>query len=452
MCRNKTKKPAFFYKLEAFLKQKRLLSLFLLMLCILSSCGYEGAERSFVKETHPQDMLADNEVIELTIATIRHPEDVWGMDNDLQLAAANFNRNHPNCQIKVVDYLEEGENNTENALRRLYAEIISGNYPDMICFSQLSPYPFISKDLLIDMDECINADSSITPNDLVSIKALRSLGGLFLLGSNITADTLIAQYSRFGNRYGWTLQEYLDLETSSSPDTWMIYNITHEYFLKKVSQRYTRTAIDWISGTCDFYNKDFIEILLASSRIEDHQANENNALSGFAGELVSQGKLITAVVQTDQVYTLALNELDAADKLSSVGWPTVDGSCGTDIRFQHPVGIVSKSRHIEECWTFIKYLLQEHSITYGIPVYMPRLLAEIEAAQSSEEKTTQMTRNQAERFLDLLDHIENVAIYDDVVIDIIMAESKDFFSGYKTAEEAAMAIQEKVSLYVAEQQ
>lgn len=81
-------------------------------------------------------------------------------------------------------------------------------------------------------------------------------------------------------------------------------------------ERYTRTAINWNEGICDFYNDNFIEILLAGSRIQDRQADGSNALSGFAGALVSQGKLITAVSQTDPVYSFALNEMDAAEELS----------------------------------------------------------------------------------------------------------------------------------------
>lgn len=441
-----------FHHWGKILQLKRFLVLFLLALFILPSCSYENLKRPYEGKNSPANGLDENDVIELTIATIRHPKDIWGMDNDLQLAAASFNRINPFCQIKIVDYLEDGETNTDNALRRLYSDIISGNYPDMICFSQISPYPFIAKNLLIDMDKCIATDSSITPDDIVSIQALRSLGGLFLLGSNVTADTLIAQFSRFGSRYGWTLQEYLNLESSCSPDTWIVYNITRETFLKSVAQRYTRTAINWENGTCDFTNKDFVEILLASSRIRDYQIDKNNTLSGYTGALVAQGNLITAVSLTDQVYAFARDEMNAGEKLSYIGWPTVDGSCGTDIRFQHPVGIISKSKHIEECWAFVKFLLQEHTINYGIPIYMPRLLAEIESAQDSKDRIPRMTSDQAQRFLDLLDHIENIAIYDDVVIDIIMSESKDFFAGYKTAEDTAMNIQAKISLYVSEQQ
>ena len=447
----KATKSTMLYQKVRRLELKGLCILFLLIPLLLPSCGYARVEQPYTETDSQPDSMQQKDVIELKIATIRHPQDHWGMDNDIQLAAASFNQDNPDCHIIVVDYSEDGKINVDNALRRINTEIISGNYPDMICFSQISPYPFISKDLLLNMDDCIASDPTVSPNDIVSIQALRSFGGLFLLGSNITVDTLVARYSQFGSRYGWTLQEYLNLEASCSPDTWMIYNITHEEFLKKTAQRYTRTAIDWSEGICDFYNENFIEILLASSRIQDRQANESNALSGFTGALVSQGKLIAAVAQTDQVYSFALNELDAGEELSYIGWPTVDGSCGTDIRFQHPVGIVSKSKHVEECWRFVKYLLQEHNIKYGIPVYMPRLLTEINDAQSSEEKNTQMTRRQAERLLDLLVHVENTALYDDEVIEIIMSESTDFFAGYKTAEETAEAIQSKVSLYVAEQ-
>lgn len=196
----------------------------------------------------------------------------------------------------------------------------------------------------------------------------------------------------------------------------------------------------------------FIEILKASKRIQDKPETEDNVLYGLGGALISNGKLITAVASGDFVYNLALCEHDAGEPLSYIGWPTGNGNCGTDLIISHPVGIVSKGNHIDGCWEFIKYMLKNADSKHALPMYMPRLLEELEDAKSNEENPIQMTDRQVERFLELLDHIENVAIYDDTVMSIIMTESEDLFAGYKSAEEIARVIQSKVSLYVEEQQ
>ena len=212
-------------------------------------------------------MEADKEKTELVLATMRSPADTLKMENEIQDAASTFNQSNEHYHVTVVDYLQEGNEGRKNGLQKLNTEITSGTYPDMICFSQISLSPFLAKGLLLDMDTCISKDETMTPEDLVAVKALRSLGGLYLLGSNITADTLIAQYARFGDRYGWSFQEYLDIENAEGSDVWVIYNITHELLLKEVAKRYVRTAIDWETGECSFNNEDFIELLNACARI-----------------------------------------------------------------------------------------------------------------------------------------------------------------------------------------
>ena len=86
-----------------------------------------------------------------------------------------------------------------------------------------------------------------------------------------------------------------------------------------------------------------------------------------------------------------------------------------------------------------------------MPVYMPLLLEKLASAQKSGETPVQLSDDDADRFLSLLSEIENVAIYDNAVLDIISKESAAFFKGDKTAEDAAELIQSKVSIYLAEQ-
>ena len=433
---------------------KKLVSIIgiLTIISMLISCGAEGKTIDSMQSAEYSSEQETEEKIELVLATMRHPQDTMRMENAIQNAAAGFNQSNSRYHVTVIDYLQDGAAGKQNGLRQLNAEIVSGKYPDMICFSQISPFPYISKELLLDMDECIATDVDIMPDDIISLSAMRSLGGLFLLGSNVTVDTLIAQQSRFGERYAWSLQEYLEIEAAEDPSVWIIYNITHDVLLREVGQRYVRSAINWETGVCDFDNAEFVALLDACSRIQEKPEMPGNELVGLGASFVAEGKLITAESMTDQVYTLARDEAFAGEKLSYIGWPTIDGSCGTDVRFQHPVGIVSKSEHIEGCWEFVKYLLQEVPVQYGIPVYKPRLLNELNKAKNNDELYEQMTSEQADHFLELLDHIENLAIYDETVTGIILTESEDFFAGRKSAEETASVIQSKVSLYLSELQ
>ena len=424
----------------------------LVFISFLPSCRAKESEYVHAEKAEFASEMPAETRTELILATMRHPQDTMKMENAIQSAAASFNQSNSKYYVTVVDYLQEGADGKQNGLRLLNTEITSGQCPDMICFSQISPFPYLSKGLLLDMEECLAADADVAPDDIIALDAMRSLGGVFLLGSNVTVDTLIAQQSRFGDRYAWSLQEYLEIEATEDPSVWIIYNITHDILLREVGQRYSRSAINWEVGECDFDNAEFVALLDACSRIQEKPEMPGNELVGLGASFVAEGKLITAESMTDQVYTLARDEAFAGEKLSYIGWPTIDGSCGTDVRFQHPVGIVSKSEHVEGCWAFIKYLLQEIPVRYGIPVYKPRLLDEIDKAKNSEEPYERMTDEQGEHLLDLLDHIENLAIYDETVTEILLSESESFFAGRRSAEETAELIQSKVSLYLSELQ
>ena len=168
---------------------------------LFAACGSNAPEATRMDKLTDAQMEADEGKIELVLATMRSPADTLKMENEIQDAASTFNQSNEHYHVTVVDYLQEGNEGRKNGLQKLNTEITSGTYPDMICFSQISLSPFLAKGLLLDMDTCISKDETMTPEDLIAVKALRSLGGLYLLGSNITADTLIAQYARFGDRY-----------------------------------------------------------------------------------------------------------------------------------------------------------------------------------------------------------------------------------------------------------
>lgn len=429
--------------------KKRISGLFLAAVLLLSACG--SRTNPVIIAPDGSNLSNQGEKTELVLATINDTLATAGLDSVLREAVTSFNQSQDKYSVTICDYSQNGVLNAKEAERKLNTELISGQYPDMVCFSNISMSPYLAKGLLLDLRECMERDASITSDDLVGSAALQKQDeGIFYLSSDGSFSTLAARFSDFGDRYGWSFGEYLERESELDSNVWLIYNITHSSFLREVAERYSRDTIDWRSGTCHFDNLEFIEILKASMRIQDKPETDDNMLFGPGGTLVAQGKLVAALVYGDQVSKLALSENDAGQKLSYIGWPTVDGRCGTDLKLGHPVGILSKGNHIDGCWEFMKHYLTNGGYKDALPMYKPRLLSELEDAKTKKDNPVPLTDEQAERFLDLLDHIENVAIYDETVMDIIMSESEDFFAGHRTAEETADIIQSKVRLYLAE--
>ncbi len=132
-------------------------------------------------------------------------------------------------------------------------------------------------------------------------------------------------------------------------------------------------------------------------------------------------------------------------KIATIGQPTLVGSCGSDVYVQDTVGILICGSNIEGCWELVKFMLENYGSTDdSLPVYMPLLRKEIDDAKNSTD--LQVTFNDRD-FLKLLEKVNNTAVYDNTVQELLKTNLNDFLDGKKSAEETADAIQTKISLF-----
>lgn len=399
---------------------------------------------SLLSPVDPSELVKKGELV---LATV-------GDSNAVKVAVADFNRQSSEYTIVINDYSEDGAYDTNTAITRLNTDIISGKYPDLMLFSELSPFAYINKGYLLDLYQFIDNDAEIKREAIAILKQLEVGDGVFYLCNTFMIETLVALNSEFGDATGWTLDKYLEIEKNMPPNSETLYNNTKAQFLRKISARYLRSAVDWETGRCDFDNSIFISILEASNRIKENPENPKEMDFTYGSVRVAKKTLVAASTWSETVSKLAYEEKMAGCRLSFIGWPTVDGSCGSDIHVFAPVGICSQSNYPEACWDFLKFMLKGVDIDSPgrLPVYMPYLQKQIEKAKlEAPPGGAKMTDEDAQRFLALLNEIDNVAIYDETVLGIIDEEASAFFAGEKTAEETASIIQSRVQLYVSEQ-
>ena len=278
----------------------------------------------------------------------------------LDYMAAQFNDTAPGFTVRVVDYSDGTAYTPEQAAARLTTEIISGKGPDMVCFNGISPYPYIRSGMLANIGAFIAQDGDISLDDIVIADVLKEGEGIYFKPSSFAVDSMVARTDRFGARYGWTVDEYLDMDRS----------------------------------------------------------------------------------------------LLAGCELSYIGWPTPDGSCGSDAMLKDSIGIISTGQSTERCWKFIKYMVMNAPNGLDLPrmpVYKPLLDAAIKEAHTSDSLQVKVTDADADSFYALIDRVENSTLYDTQMLRIISEESQAYFNGDKTAAEAARIIQSKASIYLAEQ-
>ena len=177
---------------------RRIASVLLAAALLLSACGY-----SVENQAHgPQPTMAQDEdgKIELVMATLGSANAALAMDQRVYEAVSGFNASQNRYHVTIVNY-NTGENgNTaageEQGMTRLLTEIAAGQYPDLICFDNISPYPFIAKGVLLDMESCMAGDEDIRIEDIMCYRALRAWGGVYMLGNWLSTDGLYGLSSR----------------------------------------------------------------------------------------------------------------------------------------------------------------------------------------------------------------------------------------------------------------
>ena len=377
-----------------------------------------------------------------------------------------FNLYSPDYYVDYVDLTENGAYTEAQALDRLNTALTNGTAPDMFSLislesGYLSPFPYSRKGLFVDLAARIEQDPEISLDDILIAKALQNdAGGLFFLCDQIDITSYIADYERFGDRYGWTFDEYLALDAQLAPGQMVFYNLTRDRFLQESAASYMRTAIDWTKGTCDFNNPGFISLLNTAKKLrETPEPEDPDEMIFWSPNHIFDGTMVAEIDMITNVGDIAAQQRERnVDKLSYIGWPSPDGSCGSVFDLQSSFAIFSTSTQQDGCWAFMKYCLRRVP-DYGLPVYRPALEKQLAAAQTelsvlprgNYEFKEPLTAAEAEQFRVFLSQIEHTNFYDQTAMQIIQNECAAFFSGDKSAEETAALIQSRLSLYVSEQ-
>lgn len=391
---------------------------------------------------------------ELTLA-------VFCSDSAIEQHVARFNALSDDYTIKMVNYTAEAGGEA-NARLRLNTELGSGGGPDMICFpnavtEDIGPLNYVVRGVFEDLTPWIDAE--IGRSNLMVWDALSEYGGVYVISDGFSCKGMKGLREVFGDARGWTIQDYLDMEASLEPWQDMCYHMDPAYFIEMLSRRYMRTAIDWERGTCDFDNPEFIAILEAAARVKEDRTAEHESLESFetAWSRMGRGQLMvsfTSFSDTDLENGPNFDNYYTGKEVTYIGYPSTDGEDGLFAELDFALGICVNSEHKEACWDFVRdMLLNSGDPTLprmGLPLYRPAFEAAL-ASCIGEESTQLHSEEEAEKYRAFIESADSLSLYDGRALAIIMDEANAFLSGGQSAGQAAKLIQERMSIYVAEQ-
>ena len=364
--------------------------------------------------------------------------------SELDALVGQFNETHTDCIVEVSYY-------PENAYDRLCTEIMAGGGPDVLNLFGLSLPPDSS--YLEDLYPYIDADGALERDDFVPtvLSSLEVSGALRSIPATYEVTTLTARASDVDNAEQWTFDEMRDILARQGGDVRLLpENWVQMEFLRWIASISAGTFIDWQSRTAHYDSPAFQEQLRFCAMLPGsysyYDADPN--WKALAQLQVIQNPLVLQTISANygQPFTF-------------IGFPTEEGSGSFFQCTTLHLGISSASDKKELAWEFVRQALtaeyqrslaERWYLSVRSDVMEEQLQGEITPLLPEDEENEPLDEAVAEQYRRLVSQPLVFIGYNEELSGIILEEGKAYFSGQRTAEEAAERIQNRVTLYLSE--
>lgn len=435
-----------------------------------SSSEYATVENGSSENTSAESISDESNTDERTILTLGliHPEDF----PELLTAIEEFNSLNENLQVEVIDYYEEGSyyGYDEGALQ-LSLDIVQGKAPD-IFFTGLVDYEamaglgvFANLYDLMEQDETFEKEMLLTN----VLEAYEIGGRLYSIAPAFRLTSLWGGSSLVQGRYGVSMDELVRILEEEGGSINSIYGLmSEEPVLTTLCTLYMDSFIDWNNSTCNFENEEFYQLL--------EFAREYNYTGGYGAEgqkagIISGEELLSyGIISSVADYQIQCELY--GEKVEFIGCPTTTGS-GTMAYYSGvELGINAAGQHQQEAWEFVKYYILNGYSGSGFPV-VQELYEEVMAqamednlVNSADTGTTEVmwkasydstifvykaSQEDVDAVRTIISRVDGKQRYHTEIQAIVTEEADSYFSGQKSMEDVAALIQNRVSLYLAEQ-
>ncbi len=415
-------------------------------------------------------------------------------------AVRDFNRRSMEYFVTIRDY-SDGREFTQDvqdqAITAMNLDIINGNMPDLLSVQDGVPFKsYAEKGLLRDLapwleEEGIELLPQLLRAGTVDGRLLMVCGSFGLLTAAGSRDYL-------DGISGWTVAEAEALADSLSDCGIFAGSMTRDRYMEWLCW-YLEGYLDWDKGTASFDGKEFRDVLAFAASLPTEAPSE------AAPDLeIMKGRALVDAVTVTSVGDWQFRDLVYMGKLSCPGLPTGD-RVGSLIKMRAPMAVSASSAHPEGACAFLRSMLNEknqtaytdrfpslraafenqlgeamrapaaeegYTVTYILPngnllpdgtVYLwdgaegeqvPRAIFrwyDENYTMIREETMCAMSEAQRDALLALLDSAARSSSYDQVIAGIVKEEAGALFAGQRDVGEAAARIQDRVTLYMAEQ-
>lgn len=453
---------------------------------------WETSEESFIK-LDKTDRSQVKEKKTITLASLTN------VGSDMTADIVAFNRANEEYHIDVIYYLDYNsmsdsdwqnyEQFLSDAVTRMKNDLTGTNPPDIISLSDsyISMEDLAAQGILEELTPYLEK-AGYSEEDFVSgvVNSYKVDGKLYSLPTKFSLYTALADSAVVGTEPGWTLEDVLEVVKNLPEGTEFMSRTTQSGFVSQCLMFGYDTFIDSANAECHFDSPEFKALLEIAKEFPKEYDYDEDAPSDPI--LLSSGELLMTVESISELSDIQLCQAYFGDKTPTfIGLPGADGN-GTLIQpYDSTYAICTKSDEKEAAAQFIVGLLTEEydpaaRFSWGFPVLEQALedyiADEIDVVYLKDENGELIldeegnpipeggssgigwgdweytyrpcTQEDADILMELINGSNGTYNYNTELFSIITEELEPYFSGQKTADEAAAIIQNRISLYLIE--
>ena len=372
----------------------------------------------------------------------------WMESLPLTRAVTDFNLSQNEYCVEIVDYYTD-DIDPYQGMERMNAALLSGETPDLYALNSMNAAALQRAGLLLDLCPIINTDPYFSRDDYLSQcwELYMEDGHQYQLAPAFVICGVMGPESILEGHRNWNMAEYQECLETDKNQFQMYCN--NETVMMDHCIRYTLGSIvDVKKGICDFETKAFYDVLSLCKSYGENNMND--------------GVLVPGWIESVSEYALWKDEFGGT--VGIAGFPNENRS-GPVWDAMETFAISSESSNQEGAWKFLKFLLQEYAQMniWGFDYFpvnkvaLDYVLAGAKYPGNDSRSTLAANRENALTENDIIviqttiSELDDIAFRDDNIWGIIREEVPAYYCGDKTEEEVAKLIQNRVSIYLAEQ-
>lgn len=386
----------------------------------------------------------------------------------IRQAAAEYQSQNPDVMIRLQVGIKQGEATTKaDAIRTLNTELLAGKGPDILILDNLPMDSYIDKGVLFDMNAFV--EPMVEGGQLLEniIKPYKKENKLYAVPTSFELPMIWGDQELL--EAGGSLEDLAEWERTH-PNKQVLYSSTPQILIE---QFYGASTANWLDDKGQIKEQEFIRFLESIKILSDENAkeilNENDFYEArhFSREYMAYGdtqvhvEALKGFLYMTTPYSF-MNHRDNGDfkVLESDGKGVYEAS--------GIIGINANSKNIELAKGIVETALsanvQNVDLGEGLPVNTEAFNQQSDPDAISKSMMAVQMSTAGGRPIEFVEatpeaykkvaeagKIVSQPVYkDEVLLQMIIEETKGYFDGTKTAEEAAKAVAQRTKAYLSE--